>query len=605
MASIANVYPPNHPPPSISSTINSGSDGSDRPSRYRLSRSPSYDEDEHDDGFSLIIHRTEGELNEYMREQRLLRANQDNAVSRPFSNDSSLFQGNSAPNDSEDENMTEEEFFAQLGEDTVPDWAYQPLEAAPQVEGDGSGDDSMELSVEDLEAQLSAETTTITIPDDDFELMELSAENFEAQRNAAAAAADSDDEARQAELDAEIGKEPVVDLVALAEKERRIRQRRKARRDRARKRRVPGKRGMRNFRKPWYTPPKAAAPETRLEQGDNMTAPTTDELEAELEAELMGDGLIDFTTEDLEAELAGEADAGSVVDGTVGHSSAASSEIWARSAEFKRNTVDTVLKTRKEKAAEKRAKKRNLPLGQRLGRSRPPPMRKTDALPKLYHHQNPIDWTSLRKAVTLSTRVELNTCYKALGLDVGRGRAVYEDLKKHLRIPGNSVNLSSDNVEPNAAKRIVARMAHRLLVNEGWGQKYFNRPSLESGCKYIPFDSHSTEVFLEFTSLVYKAIKLEEKRKKGKAKTQEIRDAAAVVQHQAAQNLAATTYQSPRAVVAQPLPSAPAPAAQPTPVAPPGRLQTVVNGAILAPRSVAPVAPNDGGPLLLLSLLGV
>lgn len=55
-------------------------------------------------------------------------------------------------------------------------------------------------------------------------------------------------------------------------------------------------------------------------------------------------------------------------------------------------------------------------------------------------------------------------------------------------------------------------------------------------------------------------MKLEEKRKKGKAKTKETRDANAVVQHQTSQNFAATTYQSPRAVapprvVAPPPPS--------------------------------------------------
>jgi len=70
---------------------------------------------------------------------------------------------------------------------------------------------------------------------------------------------------------------------------------------------------------------------------------------------------------------------------------------------------------------------------------------------------------------------------------------VYEDLKAYLRIPGNSVDLSAKNVSNNDAKRIMARIAHTLLVNQDWGQKYFNRPSLASGCKYIPFDANSTE----------------------------------------------------------------------------------------------------------------
>lgn len=93
--------------------------------------------------------------------------------------------------------------------------------------------------------------------------------------------------------------------------------------------------------------------------------------------------------------------------------------------------------------------------------------------------------------ISPGTRVDLNTCYKALGLDPGRGKAVYEDLKAYLRIPGNSVNLT--NAQPNDAKRTMAKIAHRLLVSGGWGMKYFNRPSLTSGCKYIPFETHSTE----------------------------------------------------------------------------------------------------------------
>lgn len=91
------------------------------------------------------------------------------------------------------------------------------------------------------------------------------------------------------------------------------------------------------------------------------------------------------------------------------------------------------------------------------------------------------------------TRVDLNHCYKSLGLDVARGKAIYEDLKAYLRVPGNSVDLSANNISPNDAKKVIARIAHKLLVNQGWGQKHFDRPSLSSGCKFVQFGNDSTE----------------------------------------------------------------------------------------------------------------
>lgn len=417
--------------PSVSSTIHSGSVGSDRPSHHRHVRSPSYESaDENDDRFSLIIHRTTDEIQDFMNEQRLLRANQGDAVSNSISPDSSFSQGgNSAPGDSEDEDMTEEEFFAQLGEE-VPDWAKRPLDAAPQDHGDGSGDGLMELSFDDLEAQLRAETTAVTGSnnDDDDDIMELSAEEFEAQRrNARTATADPDDEAREAQLDAEIGAEPVVDLAALAEKKRAIRRRRKARKDRYRKRRAPGKGNRRTTFKSWSAP-KYEASEIRLGQPDNQTAPATEELLAQLDAELAGDELTDLTTADLEAELDAElaadelteptmedleaeldaelavtTSAAAAVDGASDNAKGAFSEMWTGPTTFERPTVTTVLEIRAKKLATKRASNNHGPLRQRLGKNKPPPMRSTAALPKTYHHGNPIDWTPLRRAITLST----------------------------------------------------------------------------------------------------------------------------------------------------------------------------------------------------------
>lgn len=93
----------------------------------------------------------------------------------------------------------------------------------------------------------------------------------------------------------------------------------------------------------------------------------------------------------------------------------------------------------------------------------------------------------------LGTRVDLNHCYRSLGLDVARGKAVYESLKEYLRIPGNSVDLSSKDVDSEDAKRIIADIAHKLLVNQSWGQTYFDRPSLGGDCKLITFVGNSTE----------------------------------------------------------------------------------------------------------------
>lgn len=93
----------------------------------------------------------------------------------------------------------------------------------------------------------------------------------------------------------------------------------------------------------------------------------------------------------------------------------------------------------------------------------------------------------------LGTRVDLNTCYRSLGLDIGRGKAVYESLKEYLRIPGNSVDLSAKDVDSEDAKSIIANIAHNLLFYQRWGQTYFDRPSLAADCKSITFEANSTE----------------------------------------------------------------------------------------------------------------
>jgi hypothetical protein len=95
-------------------------------------------------------------------------------------------------------------------------------------------------------------------------------------------------------------------------------------------------------------------------------------------------------------------------------------------------------------------------------------------------------------------------------------------------------------------------------------------------------------------------MKLEEKRKKGRAKYHEDKNAKAW--HQTSQNVIFTTYQSPQAA-AQPwqlqaATTARAPVASspwpPTIAFPPApRQQPVASGAVVAPRSVSPAALDD------------
>lgn len=75
-------------------------------------------------------------------------------------------------------------------------------------------------------------------------------------------------------------------------------------------------------------------------------------------------------------------------------------------------------------------------------------------------------------------------------------------------------------------------------------------------------------------------MKLEEKRKKGKAKQQEETAANEVVQHPTSEAFATATYISPQAVANQTLPPAP-------------RRQAAINGVVIAPRSVARRMPSQ------------
>lgn len=114
-------------------------------------------------------------------------------------------------------------------------------------------------------------------------------------------------------------------------------------------------------------------------------------------------------------------------------------------------------------------------------------------------------------------------------------------------------------------------------------------------------------------------MKLEEKRKKGKAKQQEDKAATEVIQHPTSEAFATATYCSPQAAAAQPQQQQqqqqqPQAFAQPmTPQAPTRRMakpvpifrrhppqmqqrqprrQATINGMVIAPRSVSRVMPS-------------
>ncbi|KAK7739569.1 hypothetical protein SLS63_001915 [Diaporthe eres] len=455
-----------------------------------------------------------------------------------------LNPGTSASNNGDGEDMTEEEFFAQFGED-VPDWAKQPSIGEPQVQDDGFPD----LLEEDLEAQLDAELGAAA----GNESMDISEEDLEAQLNAELAAGDNDGlmELREDDLEAQLN----------AELEAEARQEEAA---------------------------EAARREASLQEEMRIAA--------EKAALAVPCHLVDDSSSSSGGEPQAELNAGEAADEFFDELNHRIAMIMRLKSKVDCRTVRQYSYRRPNKRAKK------TPTGKpkaRVSRSQAPPMRKPDELPDLYHHGEP-DWTLLWKHMNLNTRVDLNTCYRSLGLDVGRGKAVYESLKEYLRIPGNSVDLSAKDVDSDDAKRIIATIAHKLLVDQRWGETYFNRPSLAADCKSITFEGNSTEVFLEFTSLVYKAMKLEEKRKKGKAKETAARE---VVQHPTSEAFATSTYLSPRAAAAgastQPPPPQYASTAameRPVPIVmqqpPPPRRQAVINGVVIAPCSVTRAIPS-------------
>lgn len=338
--------PPDHPSPSsyssVGSTIHSGSVGLRTPSRSRRERSPSFDDTP---GPLIIDH--DVDIREERRRQEALQAaiisaNNGDEVSHPIPHDFSLIQDTSASHNGQGEDITDEEFWASLGEE-VPEWAKQPPNGEPQIQDDGFKD----LLEEDLEAQLDAELAAGNNDDP----MAICEQDLDAQLNA---------ELGEAETHQEQAAEAARREATLQEESR-----------------IAAENAA------------LAAPRN---QRDDPSRPAEEEHQAELDAGDAADGLL----RRLNSRIA------------------AMSQLRAS---FNPLTVKRYSKKKQAKKPNKRARK-NGPSASpqaRVGRSQPPPMRKPDELPRMYHHGEP-DWYLLRKNMNLSTYIQSPFYYTPISL---------------------------------------------------------------------------------------------------------------------------------------------------------------------------------------------
>lgn len=268
-------------------------------------------------------------------------ANYGNAVSHPFPRDFSLNQGSSASNNGDGEEMTEEEFFAQFGEE-VPEWAKDPPITEQQAQDIGFPD----LLEADLEAQLDSELGAATAngPMDTFE------EDLEAQLDAELAAGNMDicQQDLEAQLNAELEAETRQEEAAESA-------RRKA-----------------NLEEELRIAAEKAALAAPCSLREDPPSPTEEVLQAEPTAYDATDGLL-----------------GDIFDK------------FEEMSHLGNNVNAIAVKRYSYRRPNKRAKKSKTP-EVRVPRSQPPPMRKADELPQMYHHGE-IDWELLKKHMSLST----------------------------------------------------------------------------------------------------------------------------------------------------------------------------------------------------------
>ncbi|KUI59322.1 Putative transferase CAF17, mitochondrial [Cytospora mali] len=174
--------------------------------------------------------------------------------------------------------------------------------------------------------------------------------------------------------------------------------------------------------------------------------------------------------------------------------------------------------------------------GQRTTSTAGTSMQGTNELPRVYHQSDNINWGLLMDSMTLTTNLNTKACFQSLGLGPVQAQELYDKLSEYLRTPGNSVNISRKDIATNKAKQTIAQLAHSLLCDQLWGQTYFNQPHAESGYSNVRFDTDSTWIFLEFSKLLYKTVKAEERRKKTQLRYQQKRDAKNAAQHPVTDN---------------------------------------------------------------------
>ncbi|KAJ4403301.1 hypothetical protein N0V82_010670 [Gnomoniopsis sp. IMI 355080] len=160
-------------------------------------------------------------------------------------------------------------------------------------------------------------------------------------------------------------------------------------------------------------------------------------------------------------------------------------------------------------------------------------------LPKLYHEywKDGPNYRILAKHMELDSDIKLNDVYISLGLNIDRGRDIYDTIKKLLRYPGCSLRMDGESIEDH--KILVGERAHDLLAGAGWGLEYFQRPDLTAKDSRSTlfgkacWSGASTDIFLGFSKLLYNAAKKDEARRKGLSKQTHVEPAtvAPVEQH--------------------------------------------------------------------------
>lgn len=362
--------PPDHPSSSssssVGSTIHSGSVDFRTPSRSRRERSPSFD----DTPGPLIVDHDVDVREEHRRQEALraaiISANNGDEVSHPIPHDFSSIQDTSASHNGEGEDMTDEDFWAQLGEE-VPEWAKQPLNGEPQFQDDGFTD----LLEEDLEAQLDSELGATG----GNGLMNFSEGDLEAQLDAELTAGNDNDPMAICEYDLEAQLNAELEEAETNQEEAAEAARREA-----------------TLQEELRIAAEKAALAAPRNQRNDPPSPTEEELQAERDAGDAADGLL----RRLDSRIA---------------------EMSRLRASVNRLTVKRYSKKKRTNNPNKKARK-NGPSASpqaRVGRSQPPPMRKTDELPQMYHHGDP-DWYLLRKNMNLSTYFHSPSCYIPISL---------------------------------------------------------------------------------------------------------------------------------------------------------------------------------------------